>query len=354
MDLHTIFDRPPVVLVADDDKDIRGLLQAYLEASGCRVITASNGIGALEVAARQNVDLALLDISMPGKSGLEVCRAMRAERRTRLIPVMIVTAHNSERLEAIDAGADEFLSKPMDSVILLTSARSLLRLRKLHLELEQSNELLARALHRFVSKEVAETVLAEPERYLRLGGENRTVSVLFADLKGFVRYTENHSAGEVVAALNGVFPILTEAVFAHGGTFDKFIGDAVMAFFGAPVPQENDARRAVDAARRMQLAFTEAAPGTGLASGEIALGIGIHTGEVIVGNIGSDNIMDYTVVGDAVNIAQRLQEEAWPGQVLLSQATYEAAGKPAARPLGDRHLSGRSGRVAVFALNLEA
>jgi adenylate cyclase len=353
MDLHTIFDRPPVVLVADDDKDIRELLQAYLEASGCRVITASNGIGALEVATRQNVDLALLDISMPGKSGLEVCRAMRAERRTRLIPVMIVTAHNSERLEAIDAGADEFLSKPMDSVILLTSARSLLRLRKLHLELEQSNELLGRALHRFVSKEVAETILAEPERYLRLGGEDRTVSVLFADLKGFVRYTENHSAGEVVAALNGVFPILTEAVFAHGGTFDKFIGDAVMAFFGAPVPQADNARRAVEAARDMQRAFAENAPELGLGSGEIALGIGVHTGEVIVGNIGSDSVMDYTVVGDAVNIAQRLQEESWPGQILVSQATYEAAGRPTGRTLGEKQLSGRAGRVAVYALDVE-
>jgi adenylate cyclase len=353
MDLETILSRPPVVLVADDDKGVRELLQAYLESSGCRVITASNGTGALEVLAHQAVDLALLDISMPGKSGLEVCRAMRAERRTRLVPVMIVTAHDSERLEAIDSGADEFLGKPLDSVILLTRARSLLRLRKLHLELEQSNELLARALHRFVSKEVAEAVLAEPERYLRLGGESRLVTVLFADIKGFVRYTENHSAAEVVAALNGIFPILTRAVFDHGGTFDKYIGDAVMAFFGAPVPQADGPRRAVEAACDMQRAFAAKAPELGLDSGEIALGIGVHTGEAVVGNIGSDSVMDYTVVGDAVNIAQRLQEEAWPGQILVSQAAYEAAGKPPAHTLGDRHLSGRAGRVAVYALDFE-
>jgi adenylate cyclase len=354
MDLQTILNRPPVVLVADDDKNTRELLQAYLESSGCRVVTAGNGTGALELLARQPVDLALLDISMPGKSGLEVCRAMRAERRLRLVPVMIVTAHDSERLEAIDSGADEFLSKPMDSVILLTRARSLLKLRKLHLDLEERNELLARALHRYVSKDVAETILAEPDRYLRLGGESRRVSVLFADIKGFVRYTENHTAAEVVAALNGIFPLLTSVIFAHGGTFDKFIGDAVMAFFGAPVPQTDDARRAVEAACAMQRAFSRQAPALGLGSGEIALGIGVHTGEVIVGNIGSDTVMDFTVVGDAVNIAQRLQEEAWPGQVLVSQAAYEAAGKPPAHPLGDRHLSGRSGRVAVYALDFEA
>jgi adenylate cyclase len=353
MDLKSILDRTPNVLVADDDKGIRELLQAYLESSGCRVIPAGNGNDALELLAREPVDLALLDVSMPGRSGLDVCRAMRAGKRTRLIPVMIVTAHDSERLEAIDSGADEFLAKPLDSVILLTRARSLLRLRKLHLDLEERNELLARALHRYVSKDVAETILGEPDRYLRLGGESRRVTILFADIKGFVRYTENHSAAEVVEMLNRIFPVLTRAIFDGGGTFDKFIGDAVMAFFGAPVAREDDARRAVEAACAMQRTFSERAPELGLASGEIALGIGVHTGEVIVGNIGSDTVMDYTVVGDAVNIAQRLQEEAWPGQVLVSQATYEAAGSPPAHPLGDRHLSGRSGRVAVFALDFE-
>jgi adenylate cyclase len=352
MDLQSILDRSPNVLIADDDKNIRELLQAYLESSGCRAILARNGDEALDILEREPIDLALLDISMPGKNGLEVCRAMRAEKRTRLIPVMIVTALDSERLQAIDSGADEFLAKPVDSVLLLARARSLLRLRRLHLDLQERNELLAGTLHRYVSPGVAETILAEPDRYLRLGGESRRVTVLFADIKGFVRFTESHTSSEVVAVLNGIFPLLTSALFEHGGTFDKFIGDAVMAFFGAPVAQTDDARRAVEAAREMQRAFAECAPTLAITSGEIALGIGLHTGEVIVGNIGSEKVMDYTVVGDAVNIAQRLQEEAWPGQVLLSQATYEAAGKPPAHPLGDRHLSGRSGRVAVFSLDL--
>jgi adenylate cyclase len=354
MDLQTILNRPPNVLVADDDKNIRELLQTYLESSGCRVVSAGNGNAALEILAREPVDLALLDISMPGKSGLEVCRAMRQDPRTRLVPVMIVTAHDSERLEAIDSGADEFLGKPLDSLILLTRARSLLRLRKLHLDLEQRNELLAHTLHRYVSKDVAETILGEPDRYLRLGGESRRVTVMFADIKGFVRFTEGHPAAEVVDVLNRIFPLLTAVIFEQGGTFDKFIGDAVMAFFGAPLAREDDALRAVEAARKMQRTFAGQAPALGLDSGQIALGIGLHTGEAVVGNIGSDAVMDYTVVGDAVNVAQRLQEEAWPGQVLLSQATYEAAGKPPARPLGDRHLSGRSGRVAVYSLELES
>jgi len=353
MDLQTILGRPPQVLVADDDRNIRELLQTYLEASGCLVFPAGNGKAAMDILERESIDLVLLDIEMPGGNGLEICRAIKEDKRTRMIPVMIVTGHESERLEAIDSGADEFLGKPLQSVILLTRARSLLRLRKLHLDLEERNELLRRTLHRYVSKEMADTILGEPERYLRLGGEIRRVTVLFADIKGFVRFTENHSAAEAVDVLNRVFPVLTEVIFANNGTFDKFIGDAVMAFYGAPVEQPDAARRAVETARRMQLAFAELLPAMNLASGEIALGIGLHTGEAIVGNIGSETVMDYTAVGDTVNIAKRLQEDAWPGQVLLSQATYEEAGEPAAHRLGDRRLSGRSGPVTMFSLELQ-
>jgi class 3 adenylate cyclase len=353
MDLQTILNRPPKVLVADDDRNIRELLQTYLESSGCQVFPAGNGRTALEILAQESIDLVLLDIEMPDGNGLEICRAIKEAERTRMIPVMIVTAHESDRLEAIDSGADEFLGKPLHSSILLTRARSLLRLRKLHLDLEERNELLRRALHRYVSKDMADKILDEPERYLRLGGEIRRVTVLFADIKGFVRFTENHSAGEAVDVLNRVFPVLTEVIFANNGTFDKFIGDAVMAFYGAPVNQPDAARRAVETARCMQLAFAELLPKMNLASGELALGIGLHTGEAIVGNIGSETVMDYTAVGDTVNIAKRLQEEAWPGQVLLSQATYAEAGEPPAHRLGDRRLSGRSGPVTVFSLEFQ-
>jgi class 3 adenylate cyclase len=353
MDLQTILNRPPKVLVADDDRNIRELLQTYLESSGCLVFAAGSGKAALEILEQESIDLVLLDIEMPDGNGLEICRSIKDAERTRMIPVMIVTAHESDRLEAVDSGADEFLGKPLHSSILLTRARSLLRLRKLHLDLEERNELLRRVLHRYVSKDMADKILGEPERYLRLGGEIRRVTVLFADIKGFVRFTENHSAGRAVDVLNRVFPVLTEVIFANNGTFDKFIGDAVMAFYGAPVPQPDAARCAVETARRMQLAFAELLPSMNLASGEIALGIGLHTGEAIVGNIGSETVMDYTAVGDTVNIAKRLQEEAWPGQVLLSQATYAEAGEPPARRLGDRRLSGRSGPVTVFSLELQ-
>jgi adenylate cyclase len=352
MDLQTVFNRPPKVLVADDDRNIRELLQLYLETSGCQVYPAGNGTAALKTLEKESIDLAVLDIEMPGMNGLEVCHAIKENPRTRTIPVMIVTGHTSERLEAIDSGADEFLGKPIQSVILLTRARSLLRLRKLHLDLEERNILMRHALRRYVSEDVADTILSQPERYLKLGGETRLVTVLFADIKGFVPYTENHSAGEAVETLNRIFAALTPVIFRHQGTFDKFIGDAVMAFFGAPVDRPDDPARAVETAREMQSAFAKLLPALNLAPGELSLGVGLHTGEAIVGTIGSDQVMDYTVVGDTVNIAQRLQGIAEAGQVLLSQATYEAAGRPASHQLGEKKLTGRLGTVTVYALDL--
>jgi class 3 adenylate cyclase len=355
MDLKSILDHAPRVLVADDDRSIRDLLQSYLEASGCRVLTAADGQTALDIAQKQVVDLVLLDVQMPRMNGLEVCRKLKVGEFTRLIPVMIVTAHDTdpERLEAIDAGTDEFLGKPFNSTLLLTRARSLLRLRALHLELENRNALLHRALRRYVSQDVADVILSEPERYMRLGGETRPVTVLFADLKGFMRYTEHHSATEVVECLNQIFPLLTSVIFDHNGTFDKYIGDAVMAFYGAPVSGPDDARRAVETAVEMQRRFAEWIAEKPKTGGELALSIGLHTGEAIVGNIGSERVMDYTVVGDTVNIARRLQESAEAGQVLLSDATYQTAGKPPVKRLGEQRLPGRSEPVTVYALDVK-
>jgi adenylate cyclase len=306
MDLKTVLHRPPKVLVADDDRNIREILELYLETSGCRVYPAANGNAAMEILEKEAIDLALIDIELPGMTGLEVCRAVKENPRTRTIPVMIVTAHTSERLEAIDSGADEFLGKPIQSVILLTRARSLLRLRALHLDLEERNVLLRHALRRYVSDEVAETILSQPERYLRLGGETRLVTVLFADIKGFSRFTENHSAGEAVEALNRIFAALTPVIFRHQGTFDKFIGDAVMAFFGAPV-KGDDALKSVLAGLDMTEALT-AVNARRVKAGKrpFHVSVGINRGYVTVGTIGTEQKMDYTVIGDPVNLASRL------------------------------------------------
>ena len=285
--------------------------------------------------------------------GLSVCHQVKRDTRTQFIPVVIVTALDSqdEELNAIESGADDFITKPFNSVILLTRVRSLLRMKRLHDELESRNQLLQLALHRYVDSEVADIILTDPERHLKLGGESRDVTVLFADLRDFTRFSATHPATQVVDVLNMVFNELVEIVFNHKGTFDKFLGDAIMAFFGAPIAGVDDTQRALKAALEMQRCFqrlkTEA-KGNILES--LGLGVGIHSGEVTVGNIGSERVMDYTVIGDNVNISRRLQELARPGEILISETTYHLVPSAKVQHLGTQALAGRSEPVTIYAL----
>lgn len=350
MDLRSVFDRPPRVLIVDDDWLNRDLLKAYLNASGCDVATASDGREALQMALDSPPDLTLADVQMPNMDGLELCRLLKASRATRFVPVVIVTALDSEeeKLKAIEAGADDFVSKPYNAVVLLTRVRSLLRIKRLHDEVEARNRLLRQVLNRYVAEDVADVILTDPERHLKLGGEIRTVTVLFADIRGFTQYTEQHSASEVITALNRVFQSLSQVVFSHQGTFDKYLGDGLMAFYGAPVAAEDDPQRAVQSALEMQRRFRALKEASAEDFRGLGLGIGLHTGEAVVGNIGSDQVMDYTVVGDAVNVAKRLQELSRSGQVLMSEATYRTLEGMQAECLKGLDLPGRRETITAY------
>jgi class 3 adenylate cyclase len=343
MDLTTIFNRPPRILVADDDWLNRDLLQAYLNSSGCEVLTAADGESALEIAMETPPDLALLDVQMPRLDGLSLCRLLKTSPATQFMPVVIVTAldREEERLKAIEIGADDFITKPYNSLVLLTRVRSLLRIKKLHDDIESRNRLLRRVLDRYVAEDVADVILTDPERYMKLGGDTRPITVLFADIRGFVRYTEQHTGPEVIATLNHIFKVLSQVIFEHRGTFDKYIGDGLMAFYGAPVSAEDDAQRAVATAIRMQELFTELLEQPEIDLEGLGLGIGIHSGDAIVGNIGSEEVMDYTVVGDTVNVGKRLQDISQGGQILITEDTYKQLVGVKAKKLEPVQLPGR-------------
>lgn len=349
MDLTEIFGRPPRILIADDDWLNRDLLQAYLTASQCEVWTAPDGLAALETARRSPPDLALVDVQMPRMDGLALCAALKSDPETRFVPVVIVTAMDTEeeKLRSIEAGADDFITKPYSSTVLLTRVRSLLRIKRLHDELETRNRLLQQVLNRYVAEDVADTILTDPGRYLHLGGEIRPVTVLFADIRGFTRYTEQRSGPQVVETLNRIFPAISQVIFSHRGTFDKFLGDGLMAFYGAPVAGDDDAQRAVDTAIEMQQKFRNLQEATPEMSG-LGLSLGLHTGEAVVGTIGSEKLMDYTVVGDTVNIAKRLQEHAEAGQVLLSKTTYNQVKGVKAKRLKPLRVLGRQEPVEAY------
>jgi adenylate cyclase len=234
---------------------------------------------------------------------------------------------DEEKIKAIDAGADDFVTKPFNAVLLLARVRSLLRIKRLHDELEARNRILRQAFRRYVDEDVADVILADPERYLKLGGETRPVCVLFADIRGFTRLAERLEAQEVVSILNIFFTRLTDAILQNRGTLDKYIGDEIMAFFGAPVATADTPLNALRTALQMQDTFHQISASLGKPIvPPLGLGIGVHYGPAAVGNIGSERLMNYTVIGDTVNTAHRLVEIAGPGEVLLTEDVYKQVG----------------------------
>ena len=190
-----------------------------------------------------------------------------------------------------------------------------------------AREEVARANYsRFLPEYVVKQMLDNPESF-KLGGVNQTITVLFADIRGFTRISEHAPPEKIVGLLNRYFSAMTDIIFAHGGTLDKYLGDGLMALFGAPTTTPEDASNALNAAVAMQrriIGINSELKSEGLA--EIGVGIGLHTGEVTVGYIGSERRSEYTAIGDAVNTAARLESNARGGEILISEITATAAG----------------------------
>ncbi len=317
--------KTPLILVVDDDWMNREVMEAHLMGANYDVIVAHNGAKALELAQATPPDLILLDVRMQGMNGYDVCRQLKIDDATKFSPVVMVTALESEedKLEAINAGADDFISKPFTALMMLTRVKNLLRIKRLHDEVEDRNRLLRRILSRYVNNHLTETILAEPEKHLKLGGETRYVTVMFSDIRGFTAFAEQHAARDVLSLLNHFFKQMTEVIFRHNGTFDKYVGDEIVAFFGAPVATGHDTLNAVRAALELRSVFVDirdSLPREDVQ--QLGLGIGLYSGEAAVGNVGSERVMSYTVIGDTVNTAHRLQGIAQDGEILVGETTY--------------------------------
>jgi len=189
-----------------------------------------------------------------------------------------------------------------------------------------AREEVARANYsRFLPEYVVKQMLENPESF-KLGGTSQTITILFADIRGFTRISEHANPEKIVNLLNRYFSAMTEIIFAHGGTLDKYLGDGLMALFGAPTATPDDASNALNAAVAMQrrlLGINRELREEGVA--EIGVGMGLHTGEAIVGYIGSDRRSEYTAIGDTVNTSSRLESNARGGEILISDATAKAA-----------------------------
>ncbi len=213
----------------------------------------------------------------------------------------------------------------------------------------RETEYLRSAFEQYVAPSVVERVLQKNSDDLKLGGCRREITVVFADVRGFTTFSEQADPEEVVSLLNDYFTIATELIFSREGTLDKFQGDAVMAIFNAPEFQDDHAYRAVDSAMALQRAIAERNASSGGAG--LTFGIGVHLGDAVVGNIGTTKAMNYTAIGDTVNVAKRLQERAEPGQVLISAEVYEQLGNSVrVNEVGEVSVKGRHQPVRVYEL----
>jgi len=208
------------------------------------------------------------------------------------------------------------------------------------------------ALERFLSSATVEKVLVNPDQ-VHLGGENQIATILFADIRGFTRMSEHMEPERVVELLNEYFSEMTELIFENEGTLDKYLGDGIMALFGTPLPKPDDARRSVKTAAEMQRALVELnRQWEARGQAPLQMGIGVNTGPVTAGNIGSSKRMDYTVIGDAVNLASRLCANAAGGQILISNSTFQqVSGKFPARRLEPIRVKGKEAPVAIYEIS---
>src|SRR5262245_32686414 len=213
----------------------------------------------------------------------------------------------------------------------------------------REKEMIKRAFTRYVAREVVEEILKDPE-HLVLTGERREVTVLFCDVRGFTPLSERLAPEEVVLLLNDFYTLMIETTFKHDGTLDKFLGDAVMAIFGAPIAHPDHSLRAVRTALAMREGVVELNERRRKEGKEpIAVGIGVSAGEAVAGTVGTEERMEYTVIGDSVNLAARLESNAKPGQILISQRTWDRVkGVVEVRPLGAIKVKGKEEQVEVY------
>jgi class 3 adenylate cyclase len=324
-----------LILLVDDNEMNRDMLGRRLRRSQFRVEEVASGREALERIAQERFDLILLDIMMPGMSGLEVLKTVRATYDMVELPIIMATVKGASEdiVESLRLGANDYVTKPIDFPVVLARVQTQLMLKTamqevqdLAAQLSVRNRFIRNTFGRYLSEEVVSSLLETPAG-LELGGTSRTVSILMSDLRGFSSLSEPLPPERVVTLLNHYLGAMTDVISKHGGTIDEFIGDAILVIFGAPEPYHDHAARAVACALDMQLAMEHVnAQNRHLGLPEVAMGIGINTGVVVVGNIGSHRRAKYGVVGRHVNLASRIEAYTVGGQVLVSDSTAAAVG----------------------------
>ena len=361
----------PRVLVVDDQPQNIRLLEAILTPRGYDVRAASSGEAALAAIEESEVDLVLLDIVMPGMDGYEVCRTIRERAATAYLPVVMVTASGDEqKVKALEAGADDFLTKPINTSELLARVASLARIKSYQDTVRRQSEELAAwnqelkarvaeqvsqiermgRLRRFLSPQLAELIVDSGDESF-LESHRREIVVVFCDLRGFTPFAEASDPEEVMGVLAEYHAALGDLIFRFDGTLERFAGDGLMVFFNDPVRCDDGPARAIRMSVAMRTRVKGLAESWARQGHDLALGIGIAQGYATLGRIGFDGRHDYAAIGSVTNLASRLCDDADPWQILVTERVFAAAGAVAVGvDAGTRELRGFTRSVRAFDL----
>jgi adenylate cyclase len=336
---------PPRILIVDDNETNRDILQSRLEIHGYDLKHAADGEEALAAVKGYLPDLILLDVMMPKIDGIEVCKRLRADSALPFMPIILCTAKTDSKdvVTGLEAGADEYLTKPIDQTALVARVKSVLRLKALHDQVTAQAGELAK-LNKGLEQRVAEQ-LGEIERMSRLRrflppqvadlivssglesqleSHRREITALFCDLRGFTGFSESSDPEDVMTLLREYHDAIGAIIHKHGGTLERYAGDGVMVIFNDPVPQPNPALQAVQMALDMRVALGALINKWGRLGHEIGFGIGIAHGYATLGTIGFEGRFDYAAIGTVSNVASRLCDEASSGQILISPRVHLA------------------------------
>ena len=364
---------PPLILIVDDNPDNREILDVRLQSQGYATATAADSEEALAAAREQLPDLILLDVMMPGLDGFEVCRRLKADQSLPFMPIILVTAKTAlqDVVTGLEAGAEDYLTKPVEHAALTARVRSMLRTKNLHdkmqaqaVELAAWNLTLERRvaeqveeiervgrLRRFLSPQVTELIVSADGGEALLESHRREVTVVFCDLRGFTAFAERASPEQVMDVMHAYHAVLGPLIHRFEGTLERFLGDGLMVLFNDPVPCPDPEERAVRMAVAMRDAVGQLATVWRDQGFALGFGIGIARGEATLGQIGFEGRYDYAAIGSVANLGARLCAEACDGQVLVSRAVAETVGRIAImEPLAPVPLKGFEDPVALLSI----
>ena len=360
---------PPRILVVDDNEMNRDILVTRLEAHGYQTLQAADGEEALRGVTQHRPDVVLLDVMMPNLDGLEACRRLKSDRAVAFTPVILVTAKAATQdiVAGLDAGADEYLTKPVDQAALVARVRSALRIKSLHEEVQAQaadlanwNQTLARRveeqvaeierigrLKRFLAPQVAQLVSSGDERVLE--SHRREVTIVFCDLRDFTPFSETAEPEEVITVLREYHETLGALIDKFEGTIERFAGDGLLVLFNDPLPCADPSARAVRMAVEMRDQVAKLAAGWRSQGHELGFGIGIAHGYATLGCVGFEGRFQYSATGTVPNLASRLCDQARNGQILVDAKVHaQVEGLAEMESVGELSLKGFQRPIKVF------